>query len=63
MAEKHPGNGCEYFGGRWENVKCCDYYLITGKRRPCPAGKECIVRSERKSSRKKAMAVSEEKHK
>lgn len=25
------------------NLRCCDYYLTTGNRRPCPAGKGCTV--------------------
>lgn len=27
--------------------KTCDYYLITGKRRPCDPGKGCTVRELR----------------
>lgn len=30
--------GCMYFSC---HSKTCDYYLITGKRRPCAAGKDC----------------------
>ena len=31
--------GCYYYGG-W----CCDYMLMTGRRRPCPPGAECTVK-------------------
>lgn len=37
---KNPCNGCYYYGGKAETVKCCNYYLITGRRRPCEAGLE-----------------------
>ena len=30
--------------GYWDvNVPCCDYFLNTNKRRPCPAGENCTV--------------------
>ena len=57
MAEKHPCDGCYYFGGRWESVKCCNYFLITGQRRPCPTGKECIVRLDGERPTRKAMTI------
>lgn len=57
MAGKHPCEGCFYFGGRWETVKCCNYFLITGQRRPCPAGKGCIVRCDGGRSKRKAMTI------
>ena len=53
MAEKHICDGCDYFGGYNRFSACCNYFLITGKRRPCPTGKECIVRSENKSKNQK----------
>lgn len=37
--------GCAYaafVGGMW----CCDYLLLTGRRRPCPPGKDCTVRKK-----------------
>lgn len=53
MVEKHPCEGCDYYGGYNRFSACCNYFLITGKRRPCPTGKECIVRSESKSKNQK----------
>lgn len=36
--------GCVYLGSAGMNA-CCDYYLVTGNRRPCPAGtKDCSVK-------------------
>lgn len=37
--------GCAYavlLSGAW----CCDYLLITGRRRPCPPGEGCTVRKD-----------------
>lgn len=34
--------GCIYFA---ETTLTCDYILMTDKRRPCPPGKGCTVRS------------------
>lgn len=36
--------GCFYWGGHDESACCCNYLLITDKRRPCPPGKNCTVR-------------------
>ena len=49
--------GCFYCGGKTEYVKCCNYYLITGKRRPCEAGDGCTVRLDVTKVRRKAMKV------
>jgi len=57
VAEKHPCEGCSYFGGRWEFAKTCNYLLLTGRRRPCPTGKECIVRRDEKRSNRQAMTI------
>lgn len=54
---KHPCNGCIYLEGCYEQSATCDYYLITGKRRPCEPGKGCTVRLEtrkRKVKRKES---------
>lgn len=32
---------CEYAGYVLFHELCCDYMLITGERRDCPAGDEC----------------------
>lgn len=42
--------GCIYRGGQSGLIKCCNYYLITNKRRPCPAGDGCTVRRLRKQT-------------
>lgn len=34
--------GCIYFA---ETTLTCDYILMTDKRRPCPPGKDCTVKS------------------
>ena len=57
MAEKHPCQGCYYFGGRWKYSQCCNYYLITNKRRPCPPGDLCIVRKDGTRDSRKAMVI------
>ena len=43
---ENPCKGCFYYGGKTEYVKSCNYYLITGKRRPCEAGGNCTVRQD-----------------
>lgn len=35
---------CYYVGHIGWKTYCCDYYLITGTRRPCPAGEDCTVK-------------------
>lgn len=49
---QNPCKGCYFFGGKAEAVKCCNYYLITGKRRPCDVGAGCTVRKDGHQSRK-----------
>ena len=44
---------CIYYRGFASDVFMCNYYLDTGKRRPCPPGKDCTVRVPRKRIRKK----------
>ena len=36
---------------------CCNYIFITGKPRPCLAGKGCTVKETRKRGRKKKVEV------
>ena len=38
--------GC-IFRGKTGSITTCDYLLATGKRRPCKAGKDCIVKETR----------------
>ena len=35
------------------NTRCCNYLLVTNKRRPCPAGEGCTVKVVRKRRRRK----------
>lgn len=51
--------GCIYGGGNNEHVKACSYLLVTGQRRPCPAGKGCTVRILRKKTQKESFRESE----
>ena len=39
--------GCKYLSSAGCSG-CCDYLLITGKRRPCPIGNDCTVREYNK---------------
>ena len=55
--KSNPCKGCFFFGGKAENVKCCNYYLITGKRRPCEPGDGCTVRQDGMSRRRKSMNI------
>jgi hypothetical protein len=43
--------GCVYYQG--EITKCCNYIFIKGKSRPCPPGKDCTEKIERKGYREK----------
>ena len=45
--------GCAYYRGAFDINKCCNYYLDTGIRRPCPPGKECTVKTKRGGYREK----------
>jgi hypothetical protein len=55
IVDKHKSGceGCDYFFGDYESNKCCNYIFIEGKRRPCPPGKDCTVKKERKWHREK----------
>ena len=43
--------GCVYYEGGF--TKMCSYIFIKGKSRPCPPGKDCTVKIERKRYREK----------
>lgn len=53
----NPCKGCYFYGGKTEYVTCCNYFLITGKRRPCEIGENCTVWIDGKQNRRKAMTV------
>ena len=42
---------CKFFGGHSEFECCCNYLLMTNKRRPCPPGIGCTVKVKRKNKR------------
>lgn len=44
--------GCIYMGWVGSYLGCCNYLLMTGKRRPCPPGKECTVKHKQKRTRR-----------
>ena len=35
------------------NTRCCNYFLATGQRRPCPPGEGCTVKVGREVKRRK----------
>ena len=55
--EKEPCEGCVYYGGCKKAVRCCNYYLITGNRRPCQQGAGCTVRAEGGRAKRKPMKI------
>lgn len=40
--------GCKYYTGITSYMYCCTYFDQEDKRRPCPPGKGCTVRKEKK---------------
>ena len=50
-------DGCFYYGGKAKAVKCCNYYLVTGVRRPCDAGAGCTVRKDGTQTHRKPARV------
>ena len=44
--------GCIYMGWIACYMGCCNYLLMTGKRRPCPPGKDCTVKYKPKKRKK-----------
>ena len=40
--------GCKYYTKITDGVRYCSYMFRTDNRRPCPPGKDCTVREERK---------------
>ena len=45
--------GCKHFRGEFVINQCCNYLFDTGKRRPCPPGKDCTVKVKRRGYREK----------
>ena len=43
-SEKDYCEGCIFYDGVYDSNKCCNYFLDTGMRRPCPPGKGCTVK-------------------
>ena len=52
-AKNNYCEGCIHFRGDFEINRCCNYYLDTGKRRPCAFGDGCTVKQGRKRYREK----------
>lgn len=46
MPRKDPCEGCIYSGYEPVSGHTCDYYLMTGQRRPCKSREGCTVRAE-----------------
>lgn len=55
--KKNPCHGCEYYGGKQQAVRSCNYFLMTGKRRPCDPGEGCTVREDGRMKKRKAMTI------
>lgn len=51
-AKNHDCEGCIHFRGDFEINRCCNYYLDTGKRRPCPAGEGCTVKTTKRNKKR-----------
>ena len=49
----HPCTGCYFFEGYNRFSACCNYFLITGKRRPCNPGTDCVVRRDGKEKNRR----------
>ena len=43
---------CRYFQKLYDYCHCCNYFLATGERRPCPAGDGCTVKVTKSEYRK-----------
>lgn len=54
MAKDNCGD-CQY-RGKVGGMPCCDYFLRTGNRRPCPPGEGCTVKVSRRVYRRKKAA-------
>ena len=54
LASKKHCKNCIYGYKITDYLYCCDYFLKTDKRRPCPAGAGCTVKTKRKKGKKNA---------
>lgn len=63
--EKHPCFGCVYMGVLQGSTPMCNYIFMEDKRRPCPPGEGCTVKSYGKYRKavQKRMAQAAEKEK
>lgn len=55
MAEWHGDKhcvGCYFYRCICTGWVGCHYILLTGKKRPCPPGKDCTVKKERRRRKK-----------
>ena len=46
-------NGCVYKGIVQGHVPCCNYIFMEDKRRPCPPGEGCAVKTTNREARRK----------
>lgn len=51
--KKHPCHGCIYMSIVSSSIPCCNYIFIEDKRRPCPPGAECTVKTTKRKSKPK----------
>lgn len=49
--------GCVYFYGDYEVNRCCNYIFVHGEKRPCPPGKDCTERREKKKNRRRNLIL------
>lgn len=51
---RHYCDNCVYSGVLTGiPTRCCNYFLVTNQRRPCPPGEGCTVKVGRKVKRRK----------
>ena len=44
---------CYWYKPVYNGFRCCHYLLMTGKKRPCPPGKDCTVKVTVKVKRRR----------
>lgn len=47
------GNGCVYRGIVQGSLPCCNYIFMEDKRRPCPPGEGCTVKTTNREAQRK----------
>lgn len=55
---RHYCDNCVYSSALTAiSTRCCNYFLATNQRRPCPAGEGCTVKVSREVKRRKRKRV------